>query len=555
MDSSDQPAAPSHSTAGRWRGWLCVLALIAAAGWTAISLWTPKPLPAPAAVTTTEAPEETVEAVNRAFEAHWRDESLTPAPMADDLTVARRLSLALTGTIPSLAEIRAFEQQDPEGRIDWWLDHLLSNPRANHYLAERLARAYVGVEIGPFLVYRRNRLVRWISEQLQARRPYDAMARDLISAEGLWTSNPASNFITATVNQNGEDKGPDQIQLAIRTTRAFLGIRIDCVQCHDDKFGDRWKQADFHQLAAFFAPAQTNLTGVRDLPEMLHEAQFRGESEAQTVPPLVPYAVDLLPEAGSLRQRLAVWTTHPENLPFARATVNRMWGLLFGRPLVEPVDDLPLDPEKLPPGLEILAHDFVAHDFDLQHLIRVIVATTPFRVDSRSADPDRPITAAHEQHWAAFPLTRLRPEQVAGGLAQATSLATLDDNASILQRLNSFGLGSEFVKRHGDLGENELTEQPGTIPQRLLLMNGKMVGERIDTNPFANAVSRISSLSPDPTTLIETAYLCLFTRRPSEPELTHFLGLLEGADRKQRRRMLEDLYWTLLNATEFSWNH
>lgn len=555
MEVSAPHAAPPRSTAGRWRGWLCVLAMIAVAGWAAISLWTPKPPPAPAGNTTTDISSETVQAVNRAFEAHWQGAGLTPAPMANDLAVARRLSLALTGTIPSLEEIRALERQEPDRRIDWWLDRLLSDSRTDSYLAERLARAYVGVENGPFLVYRRNRLVRWIGEQLRARRPYDAMAREMIGAEGLWTSNPASNFITATVNQNGEDKGPDQIQLAIRTTRAFLGIRIDCVQCHDDKFGDRWKQADFHQLAAFFAPVQTNLTGVQDRPGEVHEAQYRGDHETRTVPPVVPFSADLLPETGTLRQRLAVWTTHPENLPFARATVNRMWGLLFGRPLVEPVDDLPLDPEALPPGLEILARDFVAHDFDLSHLIRVISATAPFRIDSRSADPDQPLTAEHETHWAAFPLTRLRPEQVAGGVAQATSIDTIDETAPFLMRLSSFGLRSDFVKRHGDPGENELAEQPGTIPQRLLMMNGKMVGERVGGNPLANAVSRIAGLAPDPATAVETAYLCLFTRRPTESESAHFSALLEGANTKQRRKALEDLYWTLLNATEFSWNH
>ena len=113
--------------------------------------------------------------------------------------------------------------------------------------------------------------------------------------------------------------------------------------------------------------------------------------------------------------------TDPRNPNLARATVNRAWALLFGRPLVEPVDDLDSigDPPRV---LELLADDFVAHGYDLRRLIRVIAATEAFQLDSAVA-PE--VTEAHEADWAAFPLTRLRPEQVAGGLLQAANLQTI----------------------------------------------------------------------------------------------------------------------------------
>lgn len=547
------------SKSGSWRSWLCLVALLSAGTGIAYSLWKPKPRPEgisrspanPALISVRESARE----VDRDFQQWWNEKKLEPVSQADELLIARRLSLALTGTIPSLEEIRAFEAQPAEQRMDWWLTRLFADPRSSDYLAERLARAYVGTDGGPFIVFRRRRMVRWLSEQLAAKRPYHEMVREMIAAEGLWTSNPAANFITATIDQNDQKEGPDQVKLAIRTTRAFLGVRIDCVQCHDDKFGDQWKQADFHQLAAFFAPAEMKLTGVRDNLERTHEVRYRGEREEQTVLPVVPFSGELMPTSGPPRERLAAWTTHPQNRPFARAAVNRAWAVMFGRPLVEPIDDIPLDPEELPPGLELLASDFIEHDFDFQRLLRVIAATEAFRLDSRSADPDRPVTESQEHHWAAFPLTRLRPEQVAGSVVQAAYLDTIDEAAPFIMQLAKFGQRNDFVTRYGDPGENEFAEQSGTIPQRLLMMNGKMVGERIDPKAAANAVNRIAGLAPDAATAIETAFLCVFSRRPTQPEAEHFVSQLDAANGSERKRLLQDLYWSLFNATEFSWNH
>src|SRR5262249_32808791 len=150
-------------------------------------------------------------------------------------TIARRMSLALAGTIPSLEEIRTLEAVPEAQRIEWWTSHLLEDRRFCDYFAERLARVYVGTENGPFLVFRRRRFVSWLSEQLHDKRPYNEIVRELIADKGLWTGTPAVNFVTATINQDSEDKSPDEIRLAGCVARGFLGVRIDCLQCHDDK--------------------------------------------------------------------------------------------------------------------------------------------------------------------------------------------------------------------------------------------------------------------------------------------------------------------------------
>ncbi len=497
---------------------------------------------------------QAVERVDAAFLADWQTASVQPVGRADDLAIARRLSLALTGTIPSLEEVRAFEQQTDGERGQWWLTHLFADRRYSDYFAERFARIMVGVEDGPFIIFRRHRLVSWLSDQLHANRPYDEIVRELITAEGIWTSQPAANFVTVTVDQNNDEEGPDQVKLAGRVSKAFLGVRLDCVQCHDDFMDGPWKQSDFHQLAAFFAQSEMSMTGVRDNPTNTYAYRYLGKREAEPVPAQVPFNQQLLPADGALRERLATWVTHPDNRPFARALVNRVWALLFNQPLVTPVDSLPLD-GPFPPGLEALADDVIAHDFDLQRLIRVIAATKVFQLDSRSSDPGHPVTDAQETKFAAFPLTRLRPEQMAGSVLQSANLKTIDADSHVLVRMVRFFQQNDFIKRYGDAGEDEFGVTGGTIPQRLVLMNGQLVHERTKEDLVMNSATRIGAVAPDNATAVETAYLTVLTRRPTPDESDHFIDRLTGDVDQKRAELMEDLFWTLINSTEFSWNH
>ncbi|MFM8273868.1 MAG: DUF1549 domain-containing protein, partial [Gemmata sp.] len=196
------------------------------------------------------------------FRAEWAGKELRPAGRADDLTVARRLSLALTGSVPSLEEIRQFEQQPPETRLDGWASHLLRDRRHSDYFAERLARAYVGHEDGPLIAYRKRRFVSWLGDELHRNAAYGSLVGQMVSAQGLNTDTPGVNFIAATYDENR--KGPDPEKLAVRVSRAFLGLRIDCAQCHDHFLEPAWKQRHFQALAAFFGQTRHAVTNVHD---------------------------------------------------------------------------------------------------------------------------------------------------------------------------------------------------------------------------------------------------------------------------------------------------
>ena len=145
---------------------------------------------------------------------------------------------------------------------------------------------------------------------------------------------------------------------------------------------------------------------------------------------------------------------------------------------------------------------------------------------------------------------------MAGSVIQAASLGTLDSDAHVVFRIKRDIDVANFVKRYGDKGEDDFDNTGGTIPPRLLLMNCNMVTDNVKGNPLVGASTRISMLSPDNKTAVESAYLAVFTRKPSPDESAHFEGLLANTKSIQSRSSaVSDLYWTLMNATEFSWNH
>jgi hypothetical protein len=502
----------------------------------------------------------------------WEAADVAPAAPADELTILRRLSLSLHGTIPSLEEVRRFEADARPDRLRRWTAGMLDDSRFADYFAERLARALVGVEAGQFIIFRRDRFTDWLSDQLQQRRPWDGIVRDMIAGTGVWTGEPHVNFVTGAFANDEFDEN----KLAGRTVRAFLGQRIDCAQCHDHPF-THWKQHEFEGLAAHFGQLRVSLVGVEDESDREYSVEDRNTLETRQVAPAVPFGAEWAPDSGSRREQLAAWVTHADNARFERAIANRVWGLMFGKPYhtTAAVDDLP-DPET-PDGelqqqlkvLDLLGADFRAHGCDLRRLVQVIAATKAFQLDSvhevqlaleqqMLSDSDRQqacLTAEQmEQRWAVFPLVRLRPEQVIGAMLQANHVTTIDQNSHLFVRAQRFFRERDFVNEFGDPGESELEDRVGTIPQALLRMNGEFSRELTESKPFT-AAGRIEGMASTPEKCLEAAYLVCLTRRPTPAEQACFLPQLSAPDKAAREGVMQDLFWTLFNAPEFSWNH
>jgi len=498
-----------------------------------------------------------VEQINADRNQRLQRVGLEYAQPADWLTVCRRLSLALVGNGLSLEEIRILEQIDESKRERMHLENLLQDQRFHHYWAERWSRFLVGTDGGQFILYRRRRFRIWLAEVFAANQSYDRMVRELLTAEGLWTDKPQVNFLTATFDSN--DGSADPIRLAARTSRVFLGLRIDCLQCHDDFLGNvnlgdapdlrEGMQQDFHQLAAFFTSAKTNgLQGVRE-GEVDYAYKYLNDEQETDVEAGVPFLPGLLPAEGKPRARLAAWVTHPENLQAARAAVSHVWALMFGRSMGDTVDNLPLD-EPSHPMMDSLARDFVAHGFDLRRLIRVIAASEAFRADSRA---EFEITPDHEQNFAVFPLVRLRPEQVAGAIIQAARIKTTDRESSFLLQLQTMAGTNDFVKQYGDIGEDEFNSDSITITQRLLMMNGELLRELVESNPILNASAHVGMFAHDTTQKVDLLYLSALNRYPTPAERKHFVSRIDCSENTDAA--IEDLVWVLLNSSELAWNH
>jgi len=514
------------------------------------------PLSPPAAVPADQRLDTAVAQLNQYFQQQWQQAGLQPAAQADELTVFRRLSLALFGCVPALAEIKAFEQDQQPDRLDRWIVRMLQDDRFGRYFADRLARSLTGVEQGPLFIFRRDRLRDWLAEQLLQDASWGRMTRELIAAEGLWTDQPAANFITIARLENEE---LDEVKLAGRTARAFLGQRIDCAQCHDHPFDPQWKQRHFEGLAAWYCQATVSLAGVTDFDRDKNQQPVvykvaepgKDQQSGRAVDPAVPFNEDWLPTSGSLRSRLAAWVTHPDNRRFERAIANRIWGLMVGRPLLDPVDDLPHpEDEAAPDALDLLGAEFRRRGERLSVLIRLIALSQPWQLSSESLEQDVQLLRQQQDHWAVFPLVRLRPEQVIGSLFQAGRVRMVDQNSHPLIRFQKLTSENDFIQEYGDAGEDELNAQSGTITQSLLKMNGRFTADSLKVD-LLSGPAEVLQLSPDDATIIENSFLMCLTRRPSDEEQQYFLEQLKD----NRNQAVEDLFWALFNSPEFSWNH
>jgi len=513
--------------------------------------------------------------VDHEFRKAWEDQGLRPAPPAAWYTVARRISLGMVGNGLSLEEYRSLERISEDKRVSWWTEYLLNDRRWADHFAERFARATVGTSGGPFLIYRRRKYVDWLADRFEENMAYNQVVRRILAARGSWIDSPEVNFITATMDES-DNRKPDAIRLAGRTSRAFLAMRIDCLQCHNDYLGNVkfpaseaiedhsdtalrvGEQSDFHQLAAYFGGVRMEnpFSGVKDQGEQ-YKTRYLGDQDESVVEPQVPFDPQWCSDPAT-RQGLADWVTHSSNRAFARATVNRVWAILTGRPLVQPIDDIPAQ-GPYPPGLEPLVDDFLEHGYDIKRLVRLIVATRAYQIDSQWSQGDSTqtelIDETYEKSWAVFPISQLRPEQMAAAVHQACRLKTIDASSSIISQLEMFGGVNEFTAAYGSRGEDEFAEQSVTVPQRLLMMNGKYLSERIDNNPIMNASTRIAGLAKDDATAVQTAFVSTLNRPADDQEQRHFAERLAGKRGEQRSRELGNLYWVLLNSSEFQWNH
>jgi hypothetical protein len=351
--------------------------------------------------------------------------------------------------------------------------------------------------------------------------------------------------------------------LAASAARQFLGVRLECAQCHNHPFTS-WSRKQFWEFAAFFVDAQP--------PQQVYRIRkFRGEKielpdQAQLPQLIVPFkremtipGTDKVIQARFLdgqspqwidnvdsRQTLAEWITAPSNPYFARTGANRLWAHFFGSWIIDPVDDEATsdNPASHPELLAELADQFVAHKFDIKYLISAITASKTYQRSSAASDPMQ----NDPRLFARMAVKGLSPEQLFDNLALATGYQDPSGNQPGLIVPNT--PRGDFLLLFAT--QDKKTETQTSILQALTLMNGFLV-----TNATSLATSpKLAALHSGATTnaeRIETLYLITRSRFPRPEETSQMLRYVEGGS--DPRAALADVYWALLNSTEFMFNH
>ncbi len=410
----------------------------------------------------------------------------------------------------------------------------------------------------------------WLRNDLTKNVGYDRMVRELLTAPvaqgGGRGSSSVSGDDATFAFYLAKDLKPENLGGA--TARIFLGVKIECAQCHNHPFGD-WKREQFWGYAAFFAGIQRQQRG--DF--------VAGSSEDVSKHELAIPSMNKVVQAAFLdgkkpdwnaqpngRQALADWMTAPDNPYFARAAVNRMWFYFFGAGLTDPVDEIAggQGVASHPEVLDELARQFIAHQYDLKYLISAITATQVYQLGSARTDASQD----DPRRFARMPLRGLTPEQLFDSLAEAVYYPRdgQNPNQSVRVLLNPNTPREEFRNKFAH-GTDRPTEAQTSILQALTLMNGRMIGDATSLERSELLAAVVDSPFMDTKERIETLYLATLTRKPREKELARLVAYVDGGgayadekaktpEEKQRRyqQALADVFWALLNSGEFYLN-
>ena len=470
-----------------------------------------------------------------------------PAPPADDAEFLRRAYLDVTGRIPSPRDVHDFlADPDPHKRARL-IDELLETPRhAGHFAAVWRAALVPEVTAVPEARVFQRGFEAWLRQRFRENARYDAWVRELLTAPLSTDPDSPTPALRRPEDPNPlafyavKDAKPEN--LAAATSRVFLGVQIECAQCHDHPFA-KWTRDQFWNTAAFFAGVGRHGDGVF---APISEAAGRHEIAPAAGKPPVPalFLDEKTPtwQAGvSPRVPLAGWATAKDNPFFARAAVNRVWGQFFGRGLVDPVDDFRDDnPASHPELLDELARTFADSGFDTRVLVRAVCRTRAYQRTSARTDP----TQDDPRLFARAAVRGLTGEQLFDSLVLATGFR------------EGTGRGSprdQFLTRFASGGKP--SEPETSIPQALALMNGRFVADAttLDTSPTLLAVCE----TPGMTTAerVESLYLAALSRKPTAKERDRMAKYVADAGTDRLAERLGDVFWVLLNSAEFRLNH
>jgi hypothetical protein len=481
--------------------------------------------------------------------AHWKRLGIVPSELCTDGEFIRRVFLDLCGKLPTPAEVRTFLANPGPDKRARLIDRCLE---------DRDYAAYFALRWGSIL--RNSQLAGseqaayafsdWLRDMIGRNRPYDEFVRGIVAASGEWPEAPAVNWYWQMRD--------DQLHQPVAdTAQVFLGLRLQCAKCHHHPY-ERWSQDDYYGLAGFFARLGRKSFGE---PPPYYSARTRttDETNPRTGKPIEPKLLDGpvldIPPEEDPRQKLVDWMARPDNPFFARALCNRMWGHLLGRGLVDPVDDLrETNPPSNPELLDALARDFIAHHFDVKHLLRIICNSRTYQLSSVPNAFNRHDRQNHTRYYGKRLIAEVFLDAVDQVCGTRSHFHKMSRQARAVD-LPHEAFGSYFLDvfdRPPRSSACECARSTGaSLPQVLHLANSSDIEDKIASE--GGRVARIVQSKTPPEKAVEELYLAAFARFPDAGELRK--ARLYLAQQKDERRGLEDLVWALLNTREFMFNH
>jgi hypothetical protein len=481
--------------------------------------------------------------IDERIAAAW-GKDIQPAAQADDAEFCRRIHLDLTGRIPSIVELRDFLDDSRPDKRRLWVDRILQADADDASYHDAYSRHFANVWRGWLLaqpnqqaLFQQSELEHWLRQRLKTNLGYDRLVRELLTQEPF-VQRASSTDGSTVAFYLANNLQPES--LAATTARVFLGIKIECAQCHKHPFAS-WTREQFWEYAAFFTDVTRS-----GKPQPAGTIKLGDTGKVVTA----RFLDGAMPQWKGKKPRstLVEWMTAANNPYFARAVVNRLWAYFFGADLVEQLD-VPADEEIASHRqlLDELAQEFIASNYDLKHLIGAMVASQTYQRTSawKKGSGGKGSRSLFER----MALRGLSPEQLFDSLAVATEC---QETAPVNPRDSLFSVPSpraQFLAKFPS--QDPQADHQTSILQALYLMNSEFVAKQtsIRWNP---TLATLANQRTSTARKLESLYLAVVSRKPRPEESARFVKYVDAGDTKMA---LADVFWILLNSPEFILNH
>jgi len=495
--------------------------------------------------------------------ANLKQIGIPPSPICDDSTFLRRVSLDIGGRLPTLEETKAFIADKAPDKRDRAVEALINSPDYADFFANKWTALLKNQRTEAADITANFAFHAWMRDSLLANTPYDQIVRQILASTGTIVSNPPVAWYKRVKEPTTQVEDVAQL---------FLGVRMQCAQCHHHPF-ERWTQAEYYHMAAFFSQIGRKPTAIAGEDLIFHKRGTAQTEHRKTRAMLKPAGLgepplDIAPDDDP-RLALADWMSKKDNPFFAKALVNRYWKHFFKRGLIEPEDDLrDTNPPTNPELIDALAKHFTDSNYDLKSLVRVIAQSHAYQLSAMPNEHNAVDRQAYSHYYPKRMTAEVLLDSIDMVTASKTDFADLPAGTRAISLPdNSYTRASPFLKVFGRPDNTSVCEcervSSASLAQSLHLMNAPDVKAKL-TAANGRAEQLTKAEMPEPKRIREL-YLATYSREPTADEVkiaeTHLLKPRNDAagkpldSQRAKRNGYEDLLWALMNTKEFLFNH